>query len=125
MAHARPRVVLVGAGHAHLHVLRNAAVMRAAGVEPILVAPAAFHYSGLATGVLSGASAPARAVVDVTTLAAHFGVRHIVGETTHIDLSGRHLRLPDGQTLFYDAISLNVGSVTSDPHRLGDRANQL
>lgn len=115
MATPRPRVVLVGAGHAHLHVVRNAAVLRAAGVEPVLVAPATFHYSGLATGVLSGALTRDCAQIDVVALAAHFGVRHIVAEATAVDRTARRLRLSHGQDLPYDAVSFNVGSVTPDP----------
>ncbi|MFN4040052.1 MAG: hypothetical protein ACK4I0_00115 [Brevundimonas sp.] len=51
-------VALVGAGHAHLAVLAQASRLRAAGVEPILIAPPTFDYSGLITGVLSGALPP-------------------------------------------------------------------
>jgi NADH dehydrogenase FAD-containing subunit len=123
VAPARPRVVLVGAGHAHLHVLRNAAVLRAAGVEPVLVAPSTFHYSGLATGVLSGALTADRAQIDVAALASNFGVRHIAAEATVIDRAARRLRLSDGQDLIYDALSLNVGSVTPDPYRLTGQAD--
>lgn len=118
---ARPRVVLIGAGHAHLHVLHNAARLRAAGVEPVLVAPPTFHYSGLATGVLSGALTPDRAQIDVAELAAHVGVRHIPAEVAAVDRTARRLSLTDGQDLTYDAISLNVGSITDDPLGLGEQ----
>lgn len=109
----------MGAGHAHLHIVRHAAVLRAAGVEPILAAPARFHYSGLATGVLSGALTAEQAQIDIAALASHFGVRYIAAEATEIDRPGRRLRLADGQDLTFDAVSLNVGSVTPDPGGLG------
>jgi len=121
MTSVKFRVVLVGAGHVHLHVLRNAAVLRAAGVEPILVSPATFHYSGLATGVLSGALEPGRATVDVTALTADFGVRHIVAEASHIDLADKQVQLTEGRVLSFDAISINVGSVTADPGLAGQQ----
>ncbi|MDI6624430.1 MAG: hypothetical protein QME55_06840, partial [Brevundimonas sp.] len=57
--------VLVGAGHAHLDLLHQSARLRRAGVRLTLVAPRMFHYSGLATGVLSGALAPEAAAIDV------------------------------------------------------------
>lgn len=113
------RVVLVGAGHAHLHIVRHAAVLRAAGVDPILVAPPLFHYSGLATGVLSGALSGGQAQIDIAALASHFGVQHFAAEATAIDRPGRCLRLTDSQDLTFDAVSLNVGSVTPDPGGLG------
>ena len=115
MAPVRLRLVLVGAGHAHLYVVRHAAALRAAGVEPVLVAPSTFHYSGLATGVLSGALTADRAQIDAAALAAHFGVRHIAAEATSVDRLTRRLRLADGQDLPWDAVSFNVGSVTPDP----------
>ena len=111
----RPRVVLVGAGHAHLHVVRHADVLRAAGVEPVLVAPSRFYYSGLATGVLSGAFSADRAEIDVAALAAQFGVEHLPAEVRGFDRTARRLRLSDGHDLPYDAVSFNVGSVTADP----------
>ena len=118
MATARCRVVLVGAGHAHLYVLRHASLLRAAGVEPVLVAPPVFHYSGLATSVLSGALSADRAEIDVAALASHFGVQHIIAEATDVDLPNKTVRLTESQDLAFDAVSLNVGSVTTDPNAL-------
>ena len=112
MSRSRVRVVLAGAGHAHLRVLGRAGTLRAAGVEPILVAPPAFHYSGLATAVLSGPLPPERAVLDVAALAARFGVPHIAGKVAAVDRQARRLCLSDGQELAYDAVSFNIGSVT-------------
>ncbi|MFM1959390.1 MAG: hypothetical protein RL588_907 [Pseudomonadota bacterium] len=114
MPRARVRVVLVGAGHAHLGVLGRAGALRAAGVEPILVAPPTFHYSGLATAVLSGALPPERAVLDVAALSARCGVPHLPAEVTAVDRGARRLHLSDGRDLAYDAVSFNVGSLTGD-----------
>lgn len=114
MIRAPVRVVLVGAGHAHLGVLRRAGALRAAGVEPILVAPRTFHYSGLATAVLSGALPPGRAVLDVAALAARCKVPHLPLEVTAVDRGARRLHLSDGQDLAYDAVSFNVGSLAGD-----------
>lgn len=119
MVRARVRVVLAGAGHAHLQVLQRVSELRAAGVDPILVAPPTFHYSGLATAVLSGALPPSRARLDIVAFAARFGVPHIPAEVTEVDRTARRLRLSDGQDLGYDAVSFNVGSVTQVPRALG------
>jgi NADH dehydrogenase FAD-containing subunit len=112
MIRVRVRVVLAGAGHAHLGVLRHAGALRAAGVEPFLIAPPTFHYSGLATAVLSGALPPGRALLDVAALAARFGVPHLPAEVTAVDRDARRLHLSDGRDLAYDAVSFNIGSVT-------------
>jgi NADH dehydrogenase FAD-containing subunit len=112
MIRARVRVVLAGAGHAHLLVLKHAGALRAAGVEPILVAPPTFHYSGLATAVLSGALPPGRAMLDVCALASRCGVPYLSAEVVAVDRGARRLHLSDGQDLAYDAVSFNIGSVT-------------
>lgn len=104
------RLVLVGAGHAHLHLVQNAALLRAAGIRPILVAPATFHYSGLATGVLSGALAPGENTLDIARLAAAYGMMHAPTTADAVDPARRIVHLHDGQELPYDALSLNVGS---------------
>ena len=114
------RLILAGAGHAHLHVLQRASLLRAAGVEPVLVAPGLFSYSGMAAGVLSGALEPQKMRVDVAALAARAGVTHFVAELTGADRSNRRLHLSDGHTLSYDALSLNIGSRTRDPFGLAD-----
>ena len=120
MNRARVRVVLAGAGHAHLQVLRRAGELRAAGVDLILVAPPTFHYSGLASAVLSGALPPGRAGLDVAALAARFAVPYLPAEVTEVDRAARRLRLSDGQDLGYEAVSFNVGSITQAPGKLGD-----
>ncbi|PTT06284.1 NAD(P)/FAD-dependent oxidoreductase [Caulobacter sp. HMWF025] len=111
-------VTLVGAGHAHLHVVRQAVRLRSAGLTVTLIAPALFHYSGLASGVLSGALALDEAQIDVAALAAAFGVRHLAQSVVAVDRAARILTLADGATEPYDRLSLNIGSVAVDPHGL-------
>jgi NADH dehydrogenase FAD-containing subunit len=112
------RLVLVGAGHAHLHLVREADQMRAAGLEVTLIAPRRFQYSGLATGVLSGALAAEEAEIDVAALTAAFGVRHLPRPVTAIDREKRLLTLAGDATEPFDLLSLNIGSVAADPHAL-------
>lgn len=112
---SRLHAVLVGAGHAHLHLLHQSARLRRAGVRLTLVAPRTFHYSGLATGVLSGALAPETAAIDIAALARSAGVVYRPGRVTAIDRAERRLRLESGESLSFDAVSLNVGSEASAP----------
>ena len=49
------RLLLLGGGHAHLHVLRALARAPMGGVEATLVSPAdQWHYSGMIPGYLQG-----------------------------------------------------------------------
>jgi NADH dehydrogenase FAD-containing subunit len=116
------RIVLVGAGHAHLHVIRQAPRFSAAGIELVLISPADFLYSGLATAVLSGALPHDTNVVDAQGLARAWGVRHICGTVQTIDREGGRLRLAEGEALTFDALSLNVGSQVADPNDLASSA---
>ena len=117
------RVLLIGAGHAHLGVVREAARLRAEGVELCLISPPVFRYSGLATGVLSGALEPGAGEIDVAGLASAFGVAFHPSDVAAIDRGGRSVTLLDGATLTYDVLSLNVGSRTADPLELAAQAD--
>ncbi len=114
-------LVLVGAGHAHLAVLAQAGRLRAAGVEPCLIAPETFDYSGLASGVLSGALPPESARIDIGVLARKHGVAHILSEVVTVDRAVSRLTLSDGSIHPYDAVSFNIGSTVADPLELTGR----
>jgi NADH dehydrogenase FAD-containing subunit len=103
-------VVLVGAGHAHLGVLARAERLARAGAEVVLVAPSAFWYSGLATGMLGGSWAPADDVVDPTRLVDRAGGRFARAGVSAIAPAERSLVLGTGERLGYDLLSLDVGS---------------
>lgn len=107
-------LVLVGAGHAHLAVLAQANRLREAGVEPVLIAPSTFDYSGLVSGVLSGALSPASARIDTADVARKHGVLHIRSEVIAVDRAARRLILSDGSIHPYDAVSFNIGSSVDD-----------
>lgn len=109
------RLVLVGAGHAHLHLLARAGALRSSGLDVTLVAPATFDYSGLASGVLSGALASSAARIDVSKLAERQGVTHLPTRIELVDLAGRTVVTADGEAVPFDLLSLNVGSTVSEP----------
>jgi NADH dehydrogenase FAD-containing subunit len=112
------RVVLVGAGHAHLHLVREADQLRAAGLVVTLIAPRRFQYSGLASGVLAGALEVETAEIDVAALAADFGIRHLTQPVTAINREARTLTVAGSAIEPFDILSLNIGSMASDPHGL-------
>lgn len=103
------RVVLIGAGHAHLFALKHAAAFSERGHELVAIAPDRFWYSGLATGMLGGLYPPELDQVDIAALTARGG-RFIQDRVARVDPAARRLRLEGGATLSYDALSLNLGS---------------
>jgi NADH dehydrogenase FAD-containing subunit len=104
------RVVLLGAGHAHLHVVAHAERLVRLGAEVVVVAPDDFWYSGLATGVLAGQYEPALDVVDVGALATRAGARFVRELATAIDPAARRVALASGARLEFDLLSLDLGS---------------
>ena len=104
-------VVLVGAGHTHLHVIDQAPRLRAAGVELTVVAPSRFVYSGRATAVAAGLRRFEDATIEVADLTRRRGVRHLATRVSDIDVVGRVLTLEQGGPLPYRVASLNLGSV--------------
>jgi NADH dehydrogenase FAD-containing subunit len=105
-----PRAVLLGAGHAHLFTLKRAAAFARAGIELVLVAPAVFWYSGLATGMLAGIYPPVLDQVDVGALAMSGGGTFVRAHATGLDVAARMVHRDVGPPLSYDVISCNLGS---------------
>lgn len=104
------RVVLVGAGHAHLHILKNAATFRSLGAEVAVVAPDDFWYSGMATGMLGGLFPPQADCVDIGKLAKEAGITLYRATMTGLDRAARDVLLDDGRRVGFDLLSLNLGS---------------
>lgn len=104
------QAVLIGAGHAHLHIVNQAHRLTQRGVGVTLIDPDVFWYSGLATGVLGGMYEPREDRVDPAQLAQRRGATFVRDRVVGLDRAGRQVRLACGGTLRYDALSLNVGS---------------
>lgn len=105
------RLLLAGAGHAHLDLLKSLSVFSSLGWDVDVVSPSAYHYySGMGPGLLGG---------DYTPEETRFPVREIVeagGATFHedhlvaIDAHANRVRLASGKTLGYALLSCNLGS---------------
>lgn len=108
---ARRRVVLVGAGHAHLAVLRDFARAAVPGIELILVTPEpGTVYSGMVPGWLSGTYSLHDCTIAVTTLAKSAGARLVMDRVVACDAGARLVLLAGGGRLDYDLLSLDIGS---------------
>lgn len=104
------RLALVGAGHANLHVITRAADLRRVGIEPTVVAPPHFSYSGMGSAVAGGTVGPAANRIDVAALCRRHDVPHLPGIVTGLDLATRRLDVDGGRVVDTDLLSLNVGS---------------
>jgi selenide,water dikinase len=104
------RLLLVGAGHAHLEILRRQA-LAPLPVELTLAAPGPrHHYSGMVPGFLQGTYSEDEISFDVPGLVERAGGRFVKGRATGLDPGRRTVQLEGGAELSYDLASFAVGS---------------
>lgn len=107
------RIVLVGAGHCHVEVLRQAQRIQAAGHSLTLITPEETHtYSGMAPGLISGSWSEEDASLPVAQLARAFGVTLVLDHAVQRDREGKTIITARGKAVPYDVLSLNIGSET-------------
>ncbi len=109
----RPRIVLAGGGHAHLHTLRRTAELTRRGFDVTLIDTSPYlYYSGMATGVVSGVYTPEEDRINVRRLVENGG-SFVEGRVRKVRAEDRALVLEDGRHVPYDVVSFNLGSTTS------------
>ncbi len=107
-------ILLVGAGHAHVQVMRAFAMHPPRGVRLTIVTDRLESpYSGMLPGCIAGDFPPEAMLIDIARLARATGCRLIQAAATGIDRTGRLLLLRDRPPLPYDFISFDVG-ITPD-----------
>lgn len=110
------RVVLAGGGHAHLYSLARTKELVGRGFEVVLVDRSPhLYYSGMATGVISGAYGPDEHRIDVRRLVEEGGGTFVEGRIEEIRAGNREFVLGDGRTVPYDAASVCLGSEVARP----------
>ena len=105
------RILLLGAGHAHLVVLRSLAQKPLYGARITLITPHAKQvYSGMLPGILAGHYRRSDAEIEVAALAERGYVEFEQGLVERLDLKRRLVLTKEGKSYGYDVASLNVGS---------------
>lgn len=108
----RPQLLLLGAGHAHLHVLRGLARSRPADLAITVVAPYPRQlYSGMVPGFVAGHYALEECVIPLAGLLARCGARYLQGSGVALDADARTVTLASGESVAWDWLSLNTGPV--------------
>ena len=91
------RLVLLGGGHAHVHVLRSLALEPLAGTEVVLVTPFLRQmYSGMVPGLVAGHYTAGQCAIPLAPLARAAGVRLIEGAAVGLDAAARRVPLVGG-----------------------------
>ncbi|MBL8325599.1 MAG: FAD-dependent oxidoreductase [Rubrivivax sp.] len=120
------RLLMLGGGHAHVHVLAAMARERFASTEVTLVTPFLRQmYSGMVPGVVAGHYLPEQAAIQLAPLAAAAGAQLVEGMAVSLDAARRLVRLADGRMLGYDVLSVDTGAVMDRGRIPGARAHAL
>jgi selenide,water dikinase len=109
-------ILLLGAGHAHVEVLRRFAMKPEPGVRLTLVGrEPETPYSGMLPGLIRGDYTVEQAHIDLAPLAAAAGARLILAEAASIDLSTRSIGLIGRPDIPFDLLSIDVGGIPAMP----------
>ena len=103
-------IVLVGGGHAHVHVLTAFAIRPEAGVRLTLITrDLETPYSGMLPGLIAGLYTHDEAHIDLIRLTAATGARLIHAEAIGLDRVNKRVLLAGHRPFAYDLVSLDVG----------------
>jgi selenide,water dikinase len=108
---ARRDVVLVGGGHAHVEVLRRAAMKRAPEVRLTVIARELdTPYSGMLPGLVAGHYRFDEAHIDLRPLCRAAGARLYHDAAIGLDLSAQRVICAGRPPVAFDRVALDIGS---------------
>ncbi|HWA49192.1 MAG TPA: selenide, water dikinase SelD [Dongiaceae bacterium] len=116
----RTDIVLLGGGHAHVHVLKAFAMRPEPRVRLTLVTrDLETPYSGMLPGMVAGLYTEDEAHIDLVRLAAVTGTRLIHADAIGLDRQNKRVTLRDRPPIAYDLLSIDVGITPALDHISG------
>ncbi len=109
-------LLLVGAGHAHLTILKNLRVFSGSGHHVTVINAGKYHYySGMGPGMLSETYAPGDIRFHVEKMVTDQGGNFIQDKFVGISPQKQTIQTQSGKSIPYDVISFNIGSYVPFP----------
>ena len=105
------RLVLLGGGHAHVHVLAELAREQMPGVQAVLATPYPRQiYSGMLPGWMAGHYTLDQCTIALEPLARAAKVELALSPAVSMNANERTVTLADGRVAEYDVLSIDTGS---------------
>lgn len=119
-------LILLGGGHAHVHVLRALATQALPPTRVTLVSPFPRQlYSGMVPGLVAGHYVVGDCVIPLPPLASKAHAAFIESSATAIDAKSRSVMLASGEVLNYGVLSIDIGPVMDRDAIVGAREHAL
>jgi selenide,water dikinase len=104
------RLLLIGGGHAHVHVLATLAEAPFAEIEVTLISPYPRQiYSGMLPGWIAGHYALENCAIPINRLAQRAGVRFVQSACHKLDLDRKIAHCMNGEQIAFDLLSIDSG----------------
>lgn len=125
-------LVLIGGGHAHVHVLKMIGMNPIPNLRVTLIArDIDTPYSGMLPGYITGQYSYADCHIDLFKLCVWSKVRFIHAEVCNINTSKKRVYMRDGRpSMSYDVLSIDIGIIPRplpcfDPTRASYKADHI
>jgi len=120
------QLLLLGGGHAHVHVLAALATQPIKGWQVQLVTPYRRQiYSGMLPGWVAGHYHLQECAIDLESQASRAGVKLVPTAGVGLDADGQTLSCANGARLRFDRLSIDTGPVSSLAGLAGGREHAL
>ncbi|KGX91988.1 pyridine nucleotide-disulfide oxidoreductase [Pontibacillus halophilus JSM 076056 = DSM 19796] len=108
------KLLLVGAGHAHLHIIKEFEQAPYEDLEVTLLSPSRYqYYSGMFSGYTEGVYKEEEIRVDIEALSERTGVKWYKEAVVSVDAVQKIALSDTGSLHEYDAVSFDIGSLTA------------
>ena len=108
------RLVLVGVGHSHLHLIQTLKKKTINNLEVVIISNCFYApYSGTLPGYIAQHFDFEDSHIDLITLTNKKNFQFIHSSVKEIQAEEKTITLENGLNIFYDILSINIGSVPS------------